>query len=121
DLPGDVVADELAAFIPGDAFVVTLLGLGGGGENGFGQTFAELQSRRQTMAADLAVALVILPSRAGEVAPHDAFDGQWLGFPYDHRAVCKPGGEWLEIFGEVLKVRGDDLVGEEAEAIKPEG
>src|SRR5438132_13205002 len=51
------------------------------------------EARRQLDPANGLPLAVLLPARAGQIAAHDAFDGQGLRLPDDHAAarelVCK--------------------------------
>ena len=57
------------------------LRLGGRGVDGFGQLVRFLQAFRQRDAADSAVFYIACPAASGDVAAHDAFDGQHRKLP----------------------------------------
>ncbi len=81
------LAAEPAAFVPGEVHVVALPGLGGGGEERFGEAGGLREAAGERVAADGPAGLVFLPGSAREIAAHDAFDGKGLRFSNDHGAA----------------------------------
>src|SRR5882757_9126132 len=74
----------------GDVFVVAAgVDFGGGGEDGFGQAIGFTEAGRQLDAADRSGLLVVLPSRSGEVAAHDALNGEHLRSLDEHTATVE--------------------------------
>ena len=88
DVIGGFFADRVNTGLRSDVFsVIAYLGLGGGCENRFGLFLALLQAGGQLDSADGACGLVVRPAGACEVAPDNAFDGQYLGFFNEHGAA----------------------------------
>ena len=71
----DFGADGFSGIVEGDRHIVTGVGFGGGGEEGFGELLALLEAGREFEAADGAGLLVVFPARAGDVAADDELDG----------------------------------------------
>ena len=90
--------------------VLAVLGLGGRGEDRFGELGAILQPFGQADTAHRATVLILLPPRTGEVAAHDALDREHVKLLDDHRAALHD--RW--------HVGGDEMVGHDVgELIEP--
>ena len=81
-----VAADQLRGLGLRDVQVVSRLGLGRRREDRLRQAIGLDQAGRQRDAADLAGRLVVLPSRARQVAARDALDGERRRPAHEHRA-----------------------------------
>src|SRR6202165_2267251 len=80
-----------------------------GRKDGLWQPVRFTQSHRQRDTTDFSRGLIVLPTRAGDVTAHHAFDRKWLRFSNDHGAACEFVLELVEGSGEI---RGaDDVVG----------
>ena len=85
------VADELARLVGREGHVVALRGLRRRGEDRLGQLLGLDQTLRQRDAAHDALALVLRPPAAGQVAAHDAFHRDDVGGAHERRAPGQLG------------------------------
>ena len=116
----DVSADDFDGLFETDVLVVSLLSLGGRGEDRLGQLRGILEAVRQRDAADGSLFLVFLPAGAGEVAADDAFDGERLGFFHDHCAAADLLGVVADGLGQRFVGPGEKMVRDDvAELGKP--
>ncbi|MFM1944078.1 MAG: hypothetical protein RI897_3060 [Verrucomicrobiota bacterium] len=113
DAFGDILADDAGGFFEGDIFVVPGFGFRGGGEDGFGEFGGFLKSGGEGEAADCLAFAVFLPAGAGEVAAHDAFDGEGLSFFDDHAAALDCVRVGLEAGGQRIVGEVDAVIGYE--------
>jgi len=96
-------------------------GLGGGGEDRLGQFGRLRQAGRQPEAADRLPRAVFFPARAGEVAAHDAFDGERAGFFDNHAAAGQLRRIRLEAGRQGVFRAGEQVMGLERRRLrKPE-
>ncbi len=80
-----------------------------GRKDGLRQAVGFTQSRRQRDATNFSGGAIVLPTRTGDVAAHDAFNRQRLRLLHDHGAACK---FILELGEGRGKIRGaEDVVG----------
>lgn len=99
--------------------MVADLGLGGGSVDRLGQLVGLLQAFRQLDAAHLAGLLVAGPAAAGDVAAHDALDGQHGQLTAHHAVAVELG--LLEELRHILHVHAQHVVGQQiAGVIEPE-
>jgi len=99
--------------------VVADLSLGGGGVDGLGQFVGLFQALGQLDAAHLAGLLVAGPAAAGDVAAHDALDGQHGQLAAHHAVAVELG--LLEELRHILHVHAQHVVGQQiAGVIEPE-
>ena len=85
-------------------------GLGGGGEDWFGQLRSFLQPGGKRDAANGLLRLIFFPATAGKVTAHDAFDGERFRFFDDHAAPFQLRGEWLKLRREGIVWTGQEMV-----------
>ena len=90
--------------------VVADLGLRGRREQRLGKLGGILQARRKLDAAYAARFLVILKARTSQVAAYDALDRNHLGFLHDHEAAVEVVAPLFELFGQIVYVRRDQVV-----------
>ncbi len=109
------VADELGGSVEVDRLVVADVGLRAGREDRLGQLLGLAQPLGQRDPGDGAGGLVVLPARAGDVAAHDALDGEHLQALHDQRAAAARSGtpsvaeiRWLATMWAVLANQNTD-------------
>ena len=117
---GELLLQHVNALLVGDVLVVVAdLCLGGGGVDGLGQLIGLLQALGQLDAAHLASLLVACPAAAGNVAAHNALDGQH-GQLAAHHAVAGELG-LAEELRHILHIHAQHVVGQQiAGVIEPE-
>src|SRR5688572_106009 len=76
---------------------MTLVGLGGGTEDGRIQALGLAQTFREWLAGEAAVRSVLLPRRAGQISAHHAFDRKDHRSPTEHGASGKFSLEPLQL------------------------
>ena len=81
------VYDQLRSALEVDVLVVSLLRLGGRGEQRLGKAIGLAQATGKLDPAHRPSALVVLPAGAAQVAAHDALNEQRLGFLHQHGAA----------------------------------
>ena len=97
--------DKLFALLEADVLVVVAnLGLRGRSEDGFRQLGGIYQAFGELNATYSARLLIVLQTRTGKVAAHNALDGEHVGLLYQHKAASKLIGIRLELLGEVSNV-----------------
>ena len=117
---GELLFQHLDALFVGDVLVVVAdLGLGGGSVDRLGQLVGLLQALGQLNAAHLAGLLVAGPAAAGDVAAHDALNGQHGQLTAHHAVAVELG--LLEELRHILHVHAQHMVGQQiAGVIEPE-
>lgn len=117
---GELLFQHLDALFVGDVLVVVAdLGLGGGSVDRLGQLVGLLQALGQLDAAHLAGLLVAGPAAAGDVAAHDALNGQHGQLTAHHAVAVELG--LLEELRHILHVHAQHMVGQQiAGVIEPE-
>ena len=109
---GELLFQHLNAALVGDVLVVVAdLGLGGGGVDGLRQLLGLLQTLGQLDAAHLAGLLVAGPAAAGDVAAHDALDGQHGQLAAQHAVAVELG--LPEELRHILHVHAQHMVGQQ--------
>ena len=94
--------DKLFALLEADVLVVVAnLGLRGRSEDGFRQLGGIYQAFGELNATYSARLLIVLQTRTGKVAAHNALDGEHVGLLYQHKAASKLIGIRLELLGKV--------------------
>ena len=121
-LGGNLGAQQVAGALEADVLVVvTDLGLGRGREDRLGELARVHEARRQRLTADGPLLLVLLEARAGEVAAHDALDGEHLGLLDEHEASAQVVGVGCELLGQVGHIGGDEGVADRVlQEVEPE-
>ena len=84
-----LVSEYFAAFFPSNILIMAGRGLGRRREYWCRQLGGLIQARWQFDAAHAAGLLVFLPARSREIASNNAFDGQRIGFPDQHRTPAE--------------------------------
>ena len=116
-----VPAHKRARLFLADVHVVAGRRLGRRREDGLRQPVGLAEAGRQPDAADRSGLLIFLPPAAREIPASDAFDGEGLGLPHEHRTAAQPAG-----FGRRrLRVRGRirryNMIGNDrARSVEPE-
>ncbi len=108
------VADDLGGLVEVDRLVVADVGLRRGREDRLGQLLGLPQALGQGDPRDGARRLVVLPARAGDVAAHDALDGQHLELAHVQRPAA-------HLVGHVLGDRHEVVRHDVPRLVEPEG
>ena len=116
---GEIIAEQAAAFFPGNRFVMTLGCLCCRGEEGLGKFGCLAQSARHVMSAHRSVFPVFLPSRTGQIPADDTFDGQGLCLAAEHGATGQLAGKGLQLGWKGGKVRRKEVIGHEVQPPEP--
>ena len=117
----EVGPHQAGGLVERDVQIMAGVGLGGRSEDRRGQFGRLLQAGRQPEAADRLLLAVFFPARAGEVAAHDAFNGEWIGLPDNHTAAGQLGRVRLEAGRQGVVGAGEQMVGLEPRGLrKPE-
>ncbi len=120
-MTGGFNTDKLAHFVEGNVFIVSSGGLGRRREDGLGEGVGFLQAGRKLDARDLAGGFVFLPRGAGDVAAHDALDGEHFGALHEHGASAKLVGVFADLLRVLVDVGGNQVIGDDvSQVIEPE-
>ena len=111
-LPGRIAPGNTFGLLHADVLVMTAHGgLGGRREQRFGQSRGFLQTGRQSVAAQLAAGPVHFPARSGQIAAHDALDGQGNGLAGQNRPPFQLLAVGTKLGGIAVDVGFLDVVG----------
>ena len=109
-----VRADHRCHALEGDILVMAHFGLGRRAEDRHAKPAALLESGWERLTSQGGLRAILLPRRTGEVAAHDALDGEDLGAPAEHSAAGDRGA-----MGRKRRNGGDDLVDVRAQHVMP--